>query len=89
MSRKNEVTMINNNATTNFVSKIFRQNVQQTHKKSFDFLHERDRDPISVQLNNRSTFCRSVVQLWFCPVKLVVQLRFSAGLVRLKDFCQD
>jgi hypothetical protein len=55
MLRKNEVTTINNNAMTNFVSKIFCQNVQQTHEKSFDFIHERDRDQISVQLNIRSS----------------------------------
>jgi hypothetical protein len=70
---------INNNTTTNFGNEDCSTKMFNKRTKIGSSLgHEHDRDQISVQLNNQSTFCRSVVQLWFCPVKLVVQLWFSA-----------
>jgi hypothetical protein len=69
---KNEVTT-NNNMTTNFVNKDCSTKMFNKHTKIGTILgHERDRDQISVQLNNRSTFCRSLFQLWFRPMILVV-----------------
>jgi hypothetical protein len=75
-SGKNEVATINNNTTTNFVNKDCSTKTYNKRTKIGSILgHERDRDRISVLMNNRSllSFCRSLVQLWFCPVKLVGQ----------------